>query len=399
MLSKKNLFYPLFGTLLFCLSCGSSVKVADGEYLIRGELTNVADGSILELMLVEGHTLKSVEQDTVKDGSFEFQGKLPENSKMLWLRSSSEGFPTDGVHIWLESGAYVTIEGDGPIISSWSVESDVSAQGEETALVRATYPEALEYSALTVPENTIIPKIRATLASGSNDIGAYRKSLDSIFRLKAPLRDKITRKSIDHLRKAPVTDQWLYTFSRIAPMVRFSSDTAIVAKIHELYEMIPKVKLESELGEFIELNINPPRVVGVGDQMVDGELFDVEGRSRSLSEFKGRYILLDFWSVTCPPCHKARPEVERLEHKYADKMAVVAINIDPKKPWLDFVQKEGLKGNQFNELQLSTKLYKQYSASGAVPQFVLISPEGKVVESWAGFQDGMVVSHVEKYLK
>ena len=46
--------------------------------------------------------------------------------------------------------------------------------------------------------------------------------------------------------------------------------------------------------------------------MADGDLYDLDGNVRHLSEFKGKYILLDFWSQGCGPCLQSLPELEEV---------------------------------------------------------------------------------------
>lgn len=55
-----------------------------------------------------------------------------------------------------------------------------------------------------------------------------------------------------------------------------------------------------------------------------------------MSELKGRYILLDFWSVACGPCRMAEPELKEIAEIYADQLALVGICTDDKERWTTF---------------------------------------------------------------
>mgnify|MGYP003057865721 CR=1 FL=1 len=66
----------------------------------------------------------------------------------------------------------------------------------------------------------------------------------------------------------------------------------------------------TEAGQIITGYMNLPETVNVGDEMADGDLYDLDGNVRHLSEFKGKYILLDFWSQGCGPCLQSLPELE-----------------------------------------------------------------------------------------
>ena len=82
--------------------------------------------------------------------------------------------------------------------------------------------------------------------------------------------------------------------------------------IRSLYDRVSEADRATEEGQLITAYLNLPEVVNVGDQMVDGDLYDPEGNVRHLSEFKGKYILLDFWSQGCGPCLQSFPEIKEV---------------------------------------------------------------------------------------
>ena len=57
---------------------------------------------------------------------------------------------------------------------------------------------------------------------------------------------------------------------------------------------------------------------------------DRSGRTFSLSDFRGRPLLVDFWATWCGPCRETMPEVQRLHQKYGTQLQVVGINIEGK---------------------------------------------------------------------
>lgn len=71
--------------------------------------------------------------------------------------------------------------------------------------------------------------------------------------------------------------------------------------------------------------------------MVDGDLYDLDGNVRHLTEFKGKYILLDFWSQGCGPCVQSLSEMEEITEMYKGRMEVVSISQDPKDAWKKFI--------------------------------------------------------------
>ena len=139
--------------------------------------------------------------------------------------------------------------------------------------------------------------------------------------------------------------------------------------------------------------------VNVGDEMVDGDLYDLDGNVRHLTEFKGKYILLDFWSQGCGPCVQSLPEMEEITEMYKGRMEVISISQDPKDEWKKFIAEKQLKGNQWNELRKgSTKLGASYQVKG-IPHYVMISPEGKVQHIWAGYGKGSLKAKMKELIK
>ena len=67
----------------------------------------------------------------------------------------------------------------------------------------------------------------------------------------------------------------------------------------------------------------------VGKQAPDFTLLDMQGRQVSLSQFRGKVVILNFWATWCPPCRKEMPSMERLYRDFKEKdMVMLAVNVD-----------------------------------------------------------------------
>lgn len=117
-------------------------------------------------------------------------------------------------------------------------------------------------------------------------------------------------------------------------------------------------------------------------------LLDVNGRTRSLAEFKGRVVFLDFWASWCPPCRVSMPEVEKLHADYADRpLQVIGMNLDDD---LDAARRfADRKGIPYPVLLAGGSDAAGAYGVGGIPHFVLIDQEGRLIRMWTGFSPEM----------
>ena len=67
----------------------------------------------------------------------------------------------------------------------------------------------------------------------------------------------------------------------------------------------------------------------VGDRAIDFKLDTLGGDSITLSELKGKKVIVNFWATWCPPCKEEMPILEEYYKKYGKDVEILAINIDP----------------------------------------------------------------------
>lgn len=237
--------------------------------------------------------------------------------------------------------------------------------------------------------------------SGEERRAAWRK-VDSLRRLCKPLDSITNHKVLEYMRTAPVTTKWLDELALHAMMLSGGYGKADSALVYELYSRLTPEDLKTRQGEVISATLSPRKVVRVGDDLVDGDLYDTDGNVHHLSEFSGKYILLDFWSVGCGPCMESIPEGNELAREFADRLAFVRLSVDGEKTWkkvLKIVLKEEksdcVEWNEFKPM--GAGLSASYQANG-IPHFVLISPEAKVIDIWTGYGKGSLRSRLLRHL-
>jgi peroxiredoxin len=117
----------------------------------------------------------------------------------------------------------------------------------------------------------------------------------------------------------------------------------------------------------------------IGTVAPDFTFPDMNGNDVSLSSFKGKYVLIDFWASWCGPCRQESPNVQKQYQLYKDKgFEVVSVSIDKKMDaWKKAVKEDDIKGTLLIA-QDSKKIMKDYVFSG-IPYMVLLDKEGKVM--------------------
>lgn len=136
--------------------------------------------------------------------------------------------------------------------------------------------------------------------------------------------------------------------------------------------------------------------VSVMADPVDFTLPDVDGKERSLSDFRGKWVLVNYWATWCPPCLAEMPELELFhnQHKEKDAMVIgVAMeDMDPKRLKV-FLERQFIS---YPILQRSPGTHTELGSVPALPTSYLISPEGEVVARQVGTVTGEVI---ENYIK
>ena len=97
-----------------------------------------------------------------------------------------------------------------------------------------------------------------------------------------------------------------------------------------------------------------------------------------LSDYKGKYVLLDFWSSTCGPCLRMAPYMKQLYDTYRAKgFEIIAISLDTKREdWISALQKHGISGIQVSSLKGGDDPIAEFYGVSQMPAMVLIDPQG-----------------------
>ncbi|WP_455673407.1 TlpA family protein disulfide reductase [Phocaeicola sp.] len=384
--------------ILIALVCmGALAAQAQNEFTIRGKVKGLKEGTIVTLFRMDGNTGRSIANDTVKHETFSFRDKTAENSlEKLSLGCRGEGFPSMGLDIWVAPGTEVRIKGDNNYLYTWNVKSPIEQQKVRAGFIEGSRKLWDEYQRIGVEDYALAMKLYGGNAN-EDEKKHLRAQRDSLRKMEDALHIKITANEIEHLKQTPVTEVWMEKLEGVARTSAYQKDFPYKQEAITLYEGLTEELKNTEAGKNIHTSLFPPVVVNEGDEMADADLFDLDGKVHRLADYKGKYMLVDIWSAGCGPCIMALPEMKEIAEQYKDRLTIISLSTDRKKTWERASKEHDITWENLNDLQGTNGLYAKYGVNG-IPNYILISPEGKVIKKWSGYGKGFLKLSMRRWV-
>jgi len=353
----KILFKRTLALVPVALLCYAGPLLAqNGRYVLTGHVPAVKDKIYL------GHEVgdKYVVTDSAKvvNGTFTFKGTVKQPS---FYKLESKQLKNPIVFI-LENAAIKVSKPDSlaPAVISGSTAQDV---------YMGFYKGP--WKSITDIAGSIYARVDQAEKAGKKDT-ATRAGFDREFRALDTMNIAAVKQYI--LKNPASVGSAAIIYDRFISYPNFP-----VAE--ELYGLLTKEVRESAIGEQINTALKTNAKTAKGKVAPAIAMPDQDGKIVKLSDFRGKYVLVDFWASWCGPCRRENPNVVAAYKKYHDKgFEILGVSLDAKKDaWLKAIADDGLTWTHVSDLKAwSNDAVKAYGVK-SVPASFLLDPEGKVV--------------------
>ena len=153
------------------------------------------------------------------------------------------------------------------------------------------------------------------------------------------------------------------------------------SEMEDVYALLSEEAKKSSYAMLIQEKIEVSKKVEVGQPAPDFTLNTPEGTPLSLSSFKGKIVVIDFWASWCGPCRKENPNVVKMYQEFHPKgVDILSVSLDKEKDkWLKAIEDDGLVWNHVSDLKgWGSSVAKLYGVNG-IPATVLIDKDGVIV--------------------
>lgn len=358
MLDKQfKMRYSLAITLL--TASLTAFSQTNFSYSISGSLKHAKENSMIYLHH-KWDNKDFTDSAKVKGGKFAFSGKGSEPN-MFWITRSSNINEQPNL-IFFVDGGKTSISGN---IDSLPAAKITGGQ---------TQKDYAEYTSLM---NSFGTKQQAIINAFNEAKFKNDQATMSAKYAEYQAMDQEVKSSIENFIKTHSKS----AVSGYAIYYNYQNANISVEELEKIVNLMDKSILNTKYGKLGQEKLSQLKGTTIGYPAINFAQANPDGKMIHLTDFKGKYVLVDFWASWCGPCRGENPNVVAAYNKYKDKgFTVFGVSLDQNKDkWLQAIKVDNLTWTHVSDLKgWGNEAAKLYGIS-SIPQNLLIDKEGKIV--------------------
>jgi thiol-disulfide isomerase/thioredoxin len=350
-------------SLVLGLMLGAQAGVmAQSTFQITGQVKNLQATHVYLIHINDNKQI--LDSATVTNGTYVLTGEVAEGgpATLLDVAPRSRPAPRDVARIYL-----------GP--ESFSI---THIDSFSNAVVTGSAANT-DYQEITAAEKPYEQREMAMMPAYQ----AARQAKDEATAKSIEAQAKIIDKALDDSVYAPFVRNHPQSPLAIYVLKSYAQNDPDAPALRSLFDGLSPVVKGSTGGKAFADKLAIAAKTSIGATAMDFTQTDTLGKPVSLSAFRGRYVLVDFWASWCGPCRAENPTVVSAYAKYHPKgFDILSVSLDrsgDKDKWLKAIHTDGLTWTHVSDLQFWQNAVAVEYGVGSIPQNFLIDPQGKII--------------------